>query len=459
MHSGQLIRSMPPNPGAVTALFVMEDDDFLITVGGNKITFYSFRNEEIFLNPYTHKPHKKQQLHQQQQQQPQLLSPKRHFVKHVNIYGQKLCLSSLPPITCFDISRDFHLVAIASGKDVHIMHINTLEYQYTLESNLNSGAINCICFTPNSEFLVTGGEDCLLNVWNLNLCTIIKTFREHLAKICRVIVLMDSRRCISSDYNGTLHIWMIDNGQLLQTFQGPHKIIAATNNMKYAVAIQGDDNTLHIWSLTQDDEKYSVTHSDNITCFTITADSLYIITGSKDMSLKVWQATGGKLTQVLVGHTDIVNCCAVSVTNKTQMISGSKDTNLIIWDLHTGEEIHTLAGHLGSVIGVKVSADNLTAVSGSDDRTLIVWETKRGLALTSLQLHVSFPHFDINIDCSRILVLLVDSFKLPIICLHNTPSQYIKLPTYSTPLKDVEGKWRFMIIFFFLILKFFNLYN
>lgn len=116
---------------------------------------------------------------------------------------------------------------------------------------------------------------------------------------------------------------------------------------------------MKIWSLTREDEKYSVSHSDEITCFAITADSLYVITGSRDMSLKVWQATGGKLAQVLVGHTDAVTCVAVSVTNKTQVMSGSKDTNLIIWDLHTGEEIHTLAGHLAPVIGVRVSADGM----------------------------------------------------------------------------------------------------
>lgn len=33
MHSGRLIRLLPPNPGPVTALFVLENDDFLITAG------------------------------------------------------------------------------------------------------------------------------------------------------------------------------------------------------------------------------------------------------------------------------------------------------------------------------------------------------------------------------------------------------------------------------------------
>lgn len=80
-----------------------------------------------------------------------------------------------------------------------------------------------------------------------------------------------------------------------------------------------------------------------------------------------------------------------------------------------------------------------TAISGSDDKTLIVWETKRGLALTSLQMHVPFQRFDISLECSRILVQLMESFNLPVICLHNTPAQYVKLPTYSAPAMDAEG--------------------
>ena len=166
---------------------------------------------------------------------------------------------------------------------------------------------------------------------------------------------------------------------------------------------------------------------------------------------------------MLVGHSDAVLTVAVSVTNKSQVISGSKDCNLIVWDLHTGEEIHTLAGHLGPVTCVKVSADGktklsfpscfpheihfssfnkgTTAVSGSDEKTIIVWETLRGLALTSLQLHVQFTRFDISLECSRILVHLTDNPSFPIICLHNSPAQYIKLPTYSAPARDVEGKF------------------
>ncbi|XP_033234767.1 NACHT domain- and WD repeat-containing protein 1 isoform X1 [Drosophila pseudoobscura] len=416
MHSGKLVRSMPPNPGPVTAVYAMENDDFLVTVGGNKITFYSFRNEELYVNPYSRNPRRKRSL-------------KRHA------QAQRSPSTTLPPITCFDLSRDSQLMAIASGRSVHLMRINTPEYQCSLEGH--AGVVNCLKFAPNGEFLTTGSDDRLVQVWNLAATETINTFKGHAAPVIKVVVLMDSLRVISTDRDSLLLVWMASSGNLLQTIQGPYKSLVVTNNMRFAASSNGD-NTLKIWSLTQEDEKYSVSHSDEITCFEISADSMHIITGSRDMSLKVWQSTGGKLSQVLVGHSDAVTCVAVSVTNKTQVLSGSKDTNLILWDLLTGEEVHTLAGHLGPVIGVKVSADGSTAVSGSDDKTLIVWETKRGLALTSLQMHVPFTHFDISLEVSRVLVQLVDSYNLPVICLHNTPAQYVKLPTYSGPTKDVD---------------------
>jgi len=99
---------------------------------------------------------------------------------------------------------------------------------------------------------------------------------------------------------------------------------------------------------------------------------------------------------------------------------------------------HSQSKLLRNLLSIPVGS---TAVSGSDDKTLIVWETKRGLALTSLQMHVPFTHFDISLEVSRVLVQLVDSYNLPVICLHNTPAQYVKLPIYSGPSKDGEGKF------------------
>lgn len=165
MHSGKLVRSLPPNPGPVTALYVMQNDDFLITAGGNKITFYSFRNEETFINPYTH--HRR----------------KRSF-KHIIPSSQRQQqTTTLPPVTCFDISRDSQLAAIASGKCVHIMQINTPEHQSTLDGHM--GVVTCLAFSPNNEFVASGSEDKNVIIWGLTLGLAATTFKVHKLHIFR----------------------------------------------------------------------------------------------------------------------------------------------------------------------------------------------------------------------------------------------------------------------------------
>lgn len=48
--------------------------------------------------------------------------------------------------------------------------------------------------------------------------------------------MMDSRRIISADRDGLLCVWLAESATLLQTIQGPHKCLAVTNNMKFAVS-------------------------------------------------------------------------------------------------------------------------------------------------------------------------------------------------------------------------------
>ena len=60
------------------------------------------------------------------------------------------------------------------------------------------------------------------------------------------------------------------------------------------------------------EEKHQVSHSQDITCLVVTPDSHSLITGSRDMSLKIWQLSGGKLSQVLIKfkvYISIISIC------------------------------------------------------------------------------------------------------------------------------------------------------
>ena len=54
-----------------------------------------------------------------------------------------------------------------------------------------------------------------------------------------------------------------------------------------------------LWSLDAVDHKeMQVNHTDEILCLALTADNRFLVTGSKDSTLKMWELENGRLVQV-----------------------------------------------------------------------------------------------------------------------------------------------------------------
>ncbi|QRW09231.1 WD40 repeat protein [Ceratobasidium sp. AG-Ba] len=104
-------------------------------------------------------------------------------------------------------------------------------------------------------------------------------------------------------------------------------------------------------------------------------DSAYIVSGSEDKTVRIWDAhTGKQVGQPLQGHTLLVNSVAYS-HDSTYIVSGSLDETVRIWDAHTGKQVgQPLQGHTRSVYSVAYSHDSAYIVSGSDDNTVHIWD-------------------------------------------------------------------------------------
>lgn len=124
--------------------------------GGNKITFYSFRNEEP-------RPHLKR-------------NPKGKPLRQLSLSQRALLTATnAQPATCFDISRDSQLAAVAAGRTVQIWQINSPQLTQTLDNH--TALVTCVRFSPNCEFIASGGEDKIVVVWNLVFGLIVTTFK------------------------------------------------------------------------------------------------------------------------------------------------------------------------------------------------------------------------------------------------------------------------------------------
>ena len=112
-------------------------------------------------------------------------------------------------------------------------------------------------------------------------------------------------------------------------------------------------------------------HTRVVTCTSYSPNGCYIITGSDDMTIRIWDAeTGAAVGKPLEGHTSRVDSVAYSPDGR-HIISGSWDRTIRIWDAETGAAVgKPLEGHTGGVNSVAYSPDGRHIISGSWDHTI-----------------------------------------------------------------------------------------
>jgi WD40 repeat protein len=129
-------------------------------------------------------------------------------------------------------------------------------------------------------------------------------------------------------------------------------------------------------------------HEDDVTSVVISADGHCIVSGSRDNTVRVWDAESGAELHVLRGHKRLVTSVAISPDGQW-IVSGSDDNTARVWDAVSGAELRVLRGHERVVTSVEISADGQRIVTGSDDRTARVWESMSSVELHALRGHES----------------------------------------------------------------------
>jgi serine/threonine protein kinase/DNA-binding beta-propeller fold protein YncE len=113
-------------------------------------------------------------------------------------------------------------------------------------------------------------------------------------------------------------------------------------------------------------------HERAVNCVAVTPDGRHAVSGSSDMTLRVWDLASAEEVRSFTGHQNPVLSVAVTPDGK-YVVSGGWDRTVRLWDLATGKEVQRFTGHAGSVWSVAVTPDGKCVVSGSGDKTVRLW--------------------------------------------------------------------------------------
>jgi WD40 repeat-containing protein SMU1 len=128
--------------------------------------------------------------------------------------------------------------------------------------------------------------------------------------------------------------------------------------------------------LTYQAEDKLMMHDSSVLCLNFTKDGEHLVSGSQDGQIKVWQIRSGKcLRRIDKAHAQGVTCVSFSKEG-SQILSGSFDQTIRLHGLKSGKTLKIFRGHSSYVNEALFTPDQNHIISASSDGTIRVWDTK-----------------------------------------------------------------------------------
>jgi len=205
--------------------------------------------------------------------------------------------------------------------------------------------ILCSAYSPDGQFIATGGVDDKILVWDTQTGNIIQELINRDWPLALKFT-PDNQYLVSAGRTERVRIWDFKMGKMVREMKG---------------------------------------HRDHILALDISPDGKYIATGSIDKLVKLWDLNNGTFIRDFKGHRDQVSSVSFS-PDGTKLASSGADESIIEWNVPGGTQIRTIKNaHRGWVRNVAYSPDGKILASGGNDKKINIWEN--GIIQRSLLGH------------------------------------------------------------------------
>ncbi|MCX5783726.1 MAG: WD40 repeat domain-containing protein [Elusimicrobia bacterium] len=246
-------------------------------------------------------------------------------------------------------SPDGKYLAVSFNEIVRIWNIATWQLEKTLDNHRYG--INGIAFSSDSAVLVSAGNDRTVKFWNMETGALIRTLSDYKDKVGAVAVSPDKKYIAASD-GGQIRLIEFESGATVRTFEAG----SAVDSLSFSVSGQ------------------------------------YLVSGSKNGAVKVWQTADGKIYRAFSGHSGRGAFFSKS-EQEVFSPSGSELKIYKLWGMAFANESNTaLKGAGGETLATLAKADKVTIAdaAGASEVYVVVNDTQKGW-VTAQNLSYSKP--------------------------------------------------------------------
>ena len=197
----------------------------------------------------------------------------------------------------------------------------------------HSGAVLALAFSPDSQWLASGGMTGDVLVRRLPGGEMSRVLLGLTKAVTTIAISPDGCLLAAGGFDALVKVWDLSQGTLIAT-------LPATAGASCA-AFSPDGVQLAVASYTNDCVLYDVAswhekrrlrgHLGSVTRVVFSPDGQRLATSSEDGTVRLWDAESGQQTLVLRGHSDIVRSVTFS-SDGNRLFSGGWDRSIRIWN-------------------------------------------------------------------------------------------------------------------------------
>ncbi|KAM1786351.1 hypothetical protein FF1_039023 [Malus domestica] len=270
-------------------------------------------------------------------------------------------------LTIFFIFPSFYLLKMALSL--------TIEKEFAQ----NSERIKSVDLHPTEPWVLVSLYSGAVCIWNYQSQTMEKSFKVTESPVRSAKFVAREHWIVTAADDTFIRVYNYDTTEKIKEFEAHTDYIRSVTvhpTLPYLLSCS-DDNVIKLWDWEKD---WSCTqifegHSHYVMQVAFNPnDTNTFSSASLDGTVKVWRIGSAGPEFTLEDHLKGVNCVHYFIRdNKTYLLSGSDDFTVKVWDYETKSCVQTLEGHEHNVTALCVHPELPIIITASEDGNVHIW--------------------------------------------------------------------------------------